>query len=54
MFVYLDDVDAHHACADAAGAEIEHPPHDEDYGLTYTARDLNGYPWSYTTAPHKS
>src|SRR5271165_7096110 len=27
VFVYLDDVDAHHAQAAAAGAEIERPPH---------------------------
>jgi PhnB protein len=28
IFVYLDDVDAHHARAAAAGATIEQPPHD--------------------------
>jgi PhnB protein len=51
VFVYLADVDAHHARALAAGAEIEHPPHDEDYGRTYTARDLDGHPWFFTTPP---
>ncbi|HEX3350929.1 MAG TPA: VOC family protein [Acetobacteraceae bacterium] len=49
VFLYLDDVDAHHARAAAAGAEIERPPHDESYGRTYTARDLDGHPWFFTT-----
>lgn len=54
VFVYLDDVDAHHACAAAADAEIESPLHDEDYGRTYTARDLDGHPWFFTTATPSS
>ena len=49
VFIYLDDVDAHHARAQAAGAEIVHPPRDEPYGRTYTARDLDGHPWFFTT-----
>ena len=51
VFIYLDDVDAHHARAQSAGAEIVHPPHDEPYGRTYTARDLDGNPWFFTTPP---
>jgi PhnB protein len=51
VFIYLDDVDAHHARAAAAGAEIVQPPRDESYGRTYTARDLDGHPWFFTTAP---
>ncbi|HEX4262060.1 MAG TPA: VOC family protein [Acetobacteraceae bacterium] len=51
VFVYLADVDAHHDRARAAGAEIVVPPHDEAYGRTYTARDLDGHPWFFTTAP---
>lgn len=51
VFVYLADVDAHHARAQAAGAEIVQPPHDQDYGRTYTVRDLDGHPWFFTTAP---
>jgi PhnB protein len=51
VFIYLDDVDAHHARAQAAGAEIVQPPHDQSYGRTYTARDLDGHPWFFTTAP---
>jgi len=51
VFIYLDDVDAHHARAAAAGAEIEMAPHDQPYGRTYTARDLDGHPWFFTTPP---
>lgn len=51
VFVYLDDVDAHHARARQAGATVEQAPHDESYGRTYTARDLEGHPWFFTTPP---
>jgi uncharacterized glyoxalase superfamily protein PhnB len=51
IFIYLDDVDAHYARAQAAGAEIVHPPRGESYGRTYTARDLDGHPWFFTTPP---
>jgi PhnB protein len=51
IFVYLPDVDAHHALARDAGAEIVQPPHDEEYGRTYTVRDLGGHPWFFTTPP---
>jgi len=52
VFIYLDDVDAHHARAEAAGAEIVQAPCDESYGRTYTARDLDGHPWFFATPPH--
>ncbi len=51
VFIYMDDVDAHHARAKAAGAEIEQAPHDQSYGRTYTVRDLDGHPWFFTTPP---
>lgn len=51
IFIYLADVDAHYERARAAGAEIVHPPKDEPYGRTYTARDLDGHPWFFTTPP---
>jgi len=51
VFIYLDNVDAHYERAKAAGAEIVHPPRDESYGRTYTARDLDGHPWFFTTPP---
>jgi uncharacterized glyoxalase superfamily protein PhnB len=38
VFVYLEDVDKHHARALAAGAEIVQAPYDESWGRTYTAR----------------
>jgi uncharacterized glyoxalase superfamily protein PhnB len=52
VFIYMDDdVEAHHARAKAAGARIEQAPHDQPYGRTYTARDLDGHPWFFTTPP---
>jgi PhnB protein len=51
IFVYLVDVDVHYERARKAGAEIVHPPRDEPYGRTYTARDLDGHPWFFTTPP---
>ncbi len=49
VFVYIKDVDGHHARAAAAGADVVHPPRDESYGRTYTVRDLDGHPWFFTT-----
>jgi len=51
VFIYLADVDAHYERARAAGAEIGQAPHDESYGRTYTARDLDGHPWFFTMSP---
>lgn len=51
VFIYLADVDAHHERARAAGAEIVQAPYDEPWGRTYTARDLGGHPWFFTTPP---
>jgi PhnB protein len=51
VFIYLADVDAHYQRARAAGAEIVQTPYDESYGRTYTARDLDGHPWFFTTPP---
>jgi uncharacterized glyoxalase superfamily protein PhnB len=33
------------------GAEIVQAPYDEPWGRTYTARDLGGHPWFFTTPP---
>ncbi len=45
-YIYVPDLDAHHARARAAGAEITVPPHDNDYGgRGYAARDLEGNEW---------
>jgi uncharacterized glyoxalase superfamily protein PhnB len=51
IFIYLTDIDAHFERARVAGAEIVHPPKDEPYGRTYTARDLDGHPWFFTRPP---
>ena len=51
VFIYLADVDAHYERARAAGAEIEEPLKNVDYGRTYTARDLDGHPWFFATPP---
>ena len=50
IYVAVDDVDAHHARAEAAGAEIVKPPYDTDYGAReYHARDCEGRLWSFGT-----
>lgn len=50
VYVALDDVDAHHARAAAAGAEIVMPPTDQDYGSRdYAARDPEGNVWAFGT-----
>ena len=51
LVFYLDDVNAHHARAVAAGATIVREPRDDDYGAeywadrTYGAQDLEGHLW---------
>ncbi|MEU3077831.1 VOC family protein [Streptomyces laurentii] len=50
VYVHVTDVDAHHARAVAAGAEIVTPPTDQDYGSRdYMARDAEGNVWSFGT-----
>ena len=49
IFVYLADVETHYEQARAAGAEIVQPPHDQEWGRTYTVRDLDGHPWFFTS-----
>ncbi|RKN50694.1 VOC family protein [Micromonospora endolithica] len=50
VYVAVDDLDAHHDRARAAGAEIVRPPFDTDYGSRdYAARDLDGNVWSFGT-----
>jgi PhnB protein len=51
VFIYLDDVDAHHDRARSAGAQIDRPLEDLPYGRSYTARDLEGHPWFFTSPP---
>jgi uncharacterized glyoxalase superfamily protein PhnB len=50
IYVVVDDVDAHHARAKAAGAAILREPEDQPYGgRDYTCRDPEGYVWSFGT-----
>jgi uncharacterized glyoxalase superfamily protein PhnB len=50
IYVVVEDVDAHHERALAAGAEISREPVDQDYGAReYSARDLEGNRWSFGT-----
>jgi uncharacterized glyoxalase superfamily protein PhnB len=50
VYVYVEDVDAHHARAKDAGAEIVEEPHDEPYGdRRYAAEDPEGHVWYFAT-----
>lgn len=47
-YVIVGEVDAHHARAAAAGAEVLIEPADQDYGgRSYTCRDPEGHIWSF-------
>jgi len=50
IYVYVEDVDAHHERARAAGAEIVRELAETDYGSReYSARDPEGHSWSFGT-----
>lgn len=50
IYVAIEDVDAMHARAVAAGARIARPLQDQEYGSReFTARDLEGNSWSFGT-----
>jgi uncharacterized glyoxalase superfamily protein PhnB len=50
VYVVVEDPDAHHAQAVAAGAEIMEEPTDREYGSReYSARDPEGYVWHFGT-----
>ena len=50
LYVWVPDVDAHHARAKAAGAEVFRPPEDTGYGSReYSCRDPEGHVWSFGT-----
>jgi PhnB protein len=59
IHVYVDDVDAHFARAQAAGAEIIQAPSDQEYGdRRYDAVDPEGHRWFFaqhvrTVAPEE-
>ena len=50
IYVVVEDPDAHHERASAAGAEVVRELRDQDYGSReYSARDLEGNLWSFGT-----
>jgi uncharacterized glyoxalase superfamily protein PhnB len=50
LYVWVSDVDAHHARAAAAGAEVFRGPEDTFYGSReYSCRDPEGHVWSFGT-----
>jgi uncharacterized glyoxalase superfamily protein PhnB len=50
IYVVVDDPDAHHARAVAAGAEVVYPLTDQDYGSRdYAVRDAEGFVWCFGT-----
>ena len=49
VMLRVDDLDEHHARAQAAGARIESAPADMPYGeRQYAATDLAGHRWTFT------
>jgi PhnB protein len=51
VLVEVDDVDAHHAAAVAAGAEILREPEDLPVGRLYAAADPEGHRWMFHQPP---
>ncbi len=52
VYVTIDDVDAHHARAQSAGARIAISPYDTDYGSReYSVWDVQGHLWGFGTYP---
>jgi uncharacterized glyoxalase superfamily protein PhnB len=50
LYVWVPDADAHHARAEAAGAEVFRAPEDTGYGSReYSCRDPEGHVWSFGT-----
>ena len=48
VYVYVDDVDAHHSRAKDAGARVFEEPADQDYGdRRYGVEDLEGHQWFF-------
>jgi len=49
IMVRVEDADAHHARAVAAGARILQPPTDHPFGeRQYSALDIGGHAWTFT------
>jgi uncharacterized glyoxalase superfamily protein PhnB len=50
LLVVVDDLDAHHARAAAAGANVIRPPEEGPDGRLYTVEDLEGHRWMFNQA----
>jgi uncharacterized glyoxalase superfamily protein PhnB len=50
LLVLVDDLEAHHAHALSAGANVIRPPEDGPDGRLYTAEDLEGHRWMFQQA----
>jgi uncharacterized glyoxalase superfamily protein PhnB len=50
LLVLVDDLDAHHARAVAAGATVIRQPEEGPDGRLYTAEDLEGHRWMFNQA----
>lgn len=54
VYVYVDDVDAHHARVQANGVDAGEP-RDEPWGdRVYNTHDLQGHPWTFATPIERS
>ena len=47
LLVVVDDLEAHHAQAVEAGANVIRPPEEGPDGRLYTAEDLEGHRWMF-------
>jgi uncharacterized glyoxalase superfamily protein PhnB len=47
LLVMVDDLEAHHARAVSAGANIIRPPEEGPAGRLYTAEDVEGHRWMF-------
>lgn len=50
LLVVVDDLDAHHAQASAAGANVIRQPEEGPDGRLYTAEDIEGHRWMFQQA----
>ena len=49
LTIFIEDVEAHHARAKAAGAKILEEPHETVYGeFQYATEDLDGHHWLFS------
>ncbi len=49
VLVRVEDADAHHERALAAGVDVSSPPTDQPYGeRQYNARDIGGHRWTFS------